>query len=74
MDLLPSEEDCSLVRAYKGSLDALGVVERFTRACDLVPFCRERASAMLARAAFTERAPAFASAVTALSILPSSRR
>ena len=55
VDLLPSDEDCSLVRAYEGPVDTLGVVERFTRACYLVPFCRERAGAMLARAVHRAR-------------------
>ena len=55
IDLLPSEDDLHLVRSFDGPPEALGVVEQFTRACGEVPFCRERASAMLTRAALGER-------------------
>ena len=63
-DLLPTDDDYAVVRSYTGPADALGVVEQFTRACDMVPFCRERASAMLTRAAFTERADALHETLT----------
>ena len=54
-ELLPSDEDYKLVSYYTGSLEALGVVERFTLACFKVPFCRERAGALLTVTAFRER-------------------
>ncbi len=54
-DLLPSDEDLQTVAAYKGSTEALGIVEAFTHACSTLPFPRERANAMLTRAAFSER-------------------
>lgn len=65
-DLLPSDEDVALVAAHGGPTESLGVAEQFTRELGKLPFARERASAMLTRASFSERAEALRATLAAM--------
>ena len=65
-DLLPTDDDLQLLASYAGPVEALGVVERFTHACGSVPFCRERAAALLTRTAFRERVEALHHTLSAM--------
>lgn len=53
-EILPKEEECIAIRAYKGDLDKLSLVNLFLYSVSEIPNCHERAHCLLFKSNFNE--------------------